>query len=180
MGRADFVVHGVSGALHHLEVVSRCDLPDLLLGGSSAGKRGSEIAHVVLPASRCVEVQKFDRGIARVAEGVDHARRHAHKAAAPVRDFLDGEVYEGRAAIRAFWEYLFEEVWESVRMVEERLVDAGDTVVAMVGFQGVGRSSGAPVDLPIAWTFEFRNGCIARVKINLDRAEALDAVGRAE
>jgi ketosteroid isomerase-like protein len=97
-----------------------------------------------------------------------------------VRDFLDGEVYKGRAAIRAFWEYLFEEVWESVRMVEERLVDAGDTVVAMVRFQGTGRSSGAPVDLPIAWTFEFRNGCIARVKINLDRAEALDAVGRAE
>jgi ketosteroid isomerase-like protein len=52
--------------------------------------------------------------------------------------------------------------------------------VEMVRFQGAGRSSGAPVDLPIAWTFEFRNGCIARVKINLDRAEALDAVGRAE
>jgi hypothetical protein len=29
-----------SAALHDLEVVSRCDLSDLLLGGSSAGKRG--------------------------------------------------------------------------------------------------------------------------------------------
>ena len=42
-----------------------------------------------------------------------------------VRDFLDGEVYKGRAAIRAFWEYLYDDVWETVKMVEERLVDAG-------------------------------------------------------
>jgi ketosteroid isomerase-like protein len=95
-----------------------------------------------------------------------------------VSDFLDGEVYKGRAAIRAFWEYLYEEVWESVKMVEEGLIDAGDTVVAMVRFQGAGRSSGAPVDLPIAWTFEFRRGCIARVKFSLDRTAALEAVGR--
>jgi ketosteroid isomerase-like protein len=97
-----------------------------------------------------------------------------------VSDFLDGEVYKGRAAIRAFWEYLYEEVWESVEMVEEGLIDAGDTVVAMVRFQGAGRSSGAPVDLPIAWTFEFRRGCIARVKFSLDRTAALEAVGRRE
>jgi ketosteroid isomerase-like protein len=97
-----------------------------------------------------------------------------------VSDFLDGQVYRGRAAIRAFWEYLYEEVWEDVEMVEERLVDAGDTVVAMVRFQGAGRSSGAPVDLPIAWTFEFRGGCIARVKFSLDRTAALAAVGLRE
>jgi ketosteroid isomerase-like protein len=94
-----------------------------------------------------------------------------------VRDFLDGEVYKGRAAIRAFWEYLYDDVWETVKMVEERLVDAGDTVVAMVRFQGTGRSSGAPVDLPIAWTFQFRGGCIARVRFSLDRAAALEAAG---
>jgi ketosteroid isomerase-like protein len=97
-----------------------------------------------------------------------------------VSDFLDGQVYRGRAAIRAFWEYLYEEVWEDVEMVEERLVDAGDTVVAMVRFQGAGRSSGAPVDLPIAWTFEFSGGCIARVKFSLDRTAALAAVGLRE
>ena len=97
-----------------------------------------------------------------------------------VRDFFDGEVYTGHAAIRAFWEYLYEDVWESVKMVEERLVEAGDTVVAMVRFQGVGRASGAPVDLPIAWTFEFRNGCIARVRFGLDRAAALEAAGLRE
>jgi ketosteroid isomerase-like protein len=97
-----------------------------------------------------------------------------------VSDFLDGEVYKGRAAIRSFWEYLYEEVWVSVKMVEEGLVDAGDAVVAMVRFQGAGRSSGAPFDLPIAWTFEFRGGCIARVKFSLDRPAALEAVGLRE
>jgi ketosteroid isomerase-like protein len=97
-----------------------------------------------------------------------------------VSDFLDGEVYKGRAAIRAFWKYLYEEVWESVEMVEERLVDAGDSVVAMVRFRGAGRSSGAPVDLPIAWTFEFRRECVARVKLSLDRTAALEAVGLQE
>jgi ketosteroid isomerase-like protein len=97
-----------------------------------------------------------------------------------VSDFLDGQVYRERAAIRAFWEYLYEEVWEDVEMVEERLVDAGDTVVAMVRFRGAGRSSGAPVDLPIAWTFEFCGGCIARVKFSLDRTAALAAVGLRE
>jgi ketosteroid isomerase-like protein len=97
-----------------------------------------------------------------------------------VSDFLDGEVYKGRAAIRAFWKYLYEEVWECVTMVEERLIDAGETVVAMVRFQGAGRSSGAPVDLPIAWTFQFRGGCIARVKFSLDRTAALEKVGLQE
>ncbi len=97
-----------------------------------------------------------------------------------VSAFLDGEVYKGRAAIRTFWESLYEEVWENVTMVEERLIDAGDAVVAMVRFEGAGRSSGAPVALPIAWTFEFRSGCIARVKFSLDRAEALEAVGLRE
>ena len=97
-----------------------------------------------------------------------------------VSDFLDGEVYTGHAAIRAFWRYLYEEVWESVEMVEERLVDGGDTVVAMVRFQGAGRSSGAPFDLPIAWTFEFRGSCVARVKFSLDRTAALEAVGLKE
>jgi ketosteroid isomerase-like protein len=95
-------------------------------------------------------------------------------------DFLDGEVYKGRAAIRAFLEYQYKEVWGSVKMVEERLVDAGDTVVAMVRFKGAGQSSGAPFDLPIAWTFEFRGRCIARVKFSLDRTAALEAVGLKE
>jgi ketosteroid isomerase-like protein len=97
-----------------------------------------------------------------------------------VSDFLDGQVYRGRAAIRAFWEYLYEEVWEDAEMVEDRLVDAGDAVVAMVRFQGAGRSSGAPFDLESAWTFEFRGRCIARATFNLDRTAALEAVGLRE
>src|SRR5829696_2376151 len=71
----------VGGALHDLEVVSRRDPTDLLLGRSSAGKRRGKIAHVVLPASRSVEVQEPDRSVTLVAEGVDNTRGHADKAA---------------------------------------------------------------------------------------------------
>jgi hypothetical protein len=47
------------------------------------------------------EAADFDRGIELLCPDAEW----------DVRDFLDGEVYIGRAAIRAFWEYLFEEVW---------------------------------------------------------------------
>jgi hypothetical protein len=49
-----------SPELHDLEVVSRRDPTDLLLRRSCAGKHRGKIAHVVLPASRSVEVQEPD------------------------------------------------------------------------------------------------------------------------
>jgi ketosteroid isomerase-like protein len=127
--------------------------------------RGMSSANVQL-TRRCLSC--FGAALAKHDSGIELLCPDAEW---DVSDFLDGQ---------AFWEYLYEEVWEDVEMVEERLVDAGDAVVAMVRFRGAGRSSGAPVDLPIAWTFEFRGGCIARVKFSLDRTAALAAVGLRE
>src|ERR1035438_8233366 len=71
-----------SGALlDRLEVVTRRDLTDDVRGEGSSLGRLAEIPHVILPPRRGVEVEEANRPVARVAEGVGHAGRHADERA---------------------------------------------------------------------------------------------------
>ena len=66
-----------SGWLRRLEVVTRGDAANHV-GHERARLRGfREVARVVLPASRCVEVQESNRAVARVGERVQHAGGNA-------------------------------------------------------------------------------------------------------
>src|SRR6476646_5978152 len=57
----------------------------------------------------------------------------------------------------------------------ERLIDAGDNVVAFVRWRGRGPSSGVETELRLAVTTTVLAGKVVRVRFYLDRAEALKA-----
>jgi ketosteroid isomerase-like protein len=83
--------------------------------------------------------------------------------------------YRGRAGVRA----VIEDRTESVDFDQqtERLIDAGDDVVAFLRWRARGRSSGAQGDMRVATVTTFKGGMIIRVRFFLDRAEALKVVG---
>ena len=56
-----------------------------------------------------------------------------------------------------------------------------DRVVALAYQRGIGKGSGAPVDLHFGAVYDFtEEGLLARVQIYLDQADALRAVGLGE
>jgi ketosteroid isomerase-like protein len=55
-----------------------------------------------------------------------------------------------------------------------------ERVLVFVRARATGLGSGAPTDAPIAHELTFRDGLIARIKVYLDRSEALEATGLAE
>jgi ketosteroid isomerase-like protein len=60
----------------------------------------------------------------------------------------------------------------------ERLIDAPhDCVVVLLHQSGVGRASGAPVDLHYGALYELEEGRVVRISLYLDPAEALEAAG---
>ena len=75
----------------------------------------------------------------------------------------------------------FLQPWVSYTIVADELIEAGDSVIAVVRQSGVGRESGLVADLPQqfqVWTF--RASAVIRFEAFRDRAEALNAVGLAE
>jgi ketosteroid isomerase-like protein len=62
----------------------------------------------------------------------------------------------------------------------ERLIDAGDDVVALVRWRARGQSSGAEAEMRLAMVNSLRAGKVVRVRFYLDPAEALAAVGVSE
>jgi ketosteroid isomerase-like protein len=59
----------------------------------------------------------------------------------------------------------------------ERVLDAGESVLAIGTVRGTGTGSGAEVEVPLALLCTFRDGLIIRVEEYLNPDEALEAVG---
>jgi ketosteroid isomerase-like protein len=70
----------------------------------------------------------------------------------------------------------FTDAFEQVEAGVDRIVEAGEQVVALTFVRGRGRVSGAAVGAETAIVFTFREGKVARVELT-DRAEALEAAG---
>jgi ketosteroid isomerase-like protein len=87
-------------------------------------------------------------------------------------------VHRGREAMSRFWDE-WQRVWNLEIDVSETR-DLGDTVVALATMRTTGRASGAEVDRPIGYVFEFEDGLIRHAKAYLTPREALDAVGLAQ
>ena len=85
-------------------------------------------------------------------------------------------VYRGVEPVRRFWrEWLA--AWETVQ-IEYELVDAGDSVVALIDQSMRGRSTG--IDVPIgkyAQIYTFRDGRVVHWKLYMSQADALEAAG---
>ena len=80
---------------------------------------------------------------------------------------------QGFAEFMALWTENFDD-WE-VRLKDVR--GEGDRVVAFAHQHGVGKVSGAPVDMDFAMAFTMRDGQVTDVRAFLDDNEALSAAG---
>jgi len=88
-------------------------------------------------------------------------------------------IYRGADAVRGFWQEWFS-AWETVHFDYE-LIDAGERVLMLVDMQMRGRSTGIEVPLgKFAWISTFRDGFAVHVKLYMNQAEALEAVGIGE
>jgi ketosteroid isomerase-like protein len=96
-----------------------------------------------------------------------------------VSELLDGRVYRGRDAVRAYLDSLRTDVWRDLTMQVEAIAEQDDVVVALVRWHGVGRGSGVPVDMPAGWVATLRDGRVASARLTLDRQRALAAVAAA-
>jgi uncharacterized protein len=90
-----------------------------------------------------------------------------------------GATYTGHAGVRELWSEA-RNVFGDFRNEPERLIDAGDRVVAFVRVCGVGKGSGIEVETRIAHVLTFLEGKVVRVESYGDRDEALRAAGLAD
>jgi ketosteroid isomerase-like protein len=94
----------------------------------------------------------------------------------PARE-LDAGVYRGREGFVDFMR-IWTEDFEKWEFEVERVMDAApDCVVAVLRQRGLGKASGAPVELTHGAVYEFDDGRINRVRLFLDPADALRAAG---
>ena len=80
---------------------------------------------------------------------------------------------EGAMRIRNGWR----DAWDEMQADLEQIVEAGDSVVASVHVTGVGKSSGAKVDVRLHLHFKIRDERIAYIFEHTQRAAALEAAG---
>jgi ketosteroid isomerase-like protein len=84
--------------------------------------------------------------------------------------------YRGHAAVRRGLERMAE-TFADLELVVEELFDVGDQVVGFVRLRGRARTSGVPIDAPVAHVVTFRGDLIAKLEVTAYRDEALRGVG---
>jgi ketosteroid isomerase-like protein len=95
-------------------------------------------------------------------------------------EFPDGDIpYVGQDGVRAYMKR-FLGAWDSLTVAAESLEVAGDTVVVRVRQTGVGRGSGAPVELKYFHLWTFRGGKVIRLESIMHEHDALEAAGLRE
>ena len=93
--------------------------------------------------------------------------------------FVGGQLYRGHAGVRQFLNALGGE-FDEFHAQPENFAEAGDVVVADTRVSGIGKRSGAPVELRFTVVASIREGKIVRVRNFLEREEALEAAGLRE
>jgi ketosteroid isomerase-like protein len=84
-------------------------------------------------------------------------------------------VYRGIDEMRRYWDE-WHEIW-AVRIDVTEIFDLGDTVVALARTRAEGDASGAVLEQPMAYVYQFEDGMARRVRSYIDPDRALDAVG---
>jgi ketosteroid isomerase-like protein len=92
---------------------------------------------------------------------------------------IEGETFLGREGIETYFGRL-DEAWEKFHIHRDRFRDSRDLVVMLGRLEGLGKSSGVPVDSSLGIVFDFRDGAISRIRGYLDHAGALEAAGLSE
>jgi ketosteroid isomerase-like protein len=88
-----------------------------------------------------------------------------------------GGIYLGHAGVQQFYTALQTHLDSRVEM--ERLLDAGDHVVAVGRTVGKARSTGLEFDVPVVHVWRFRDGRVSRFEAYIDNTAMLCALGAA-
>lgn len=89
------------------------------------------------------------------------------------------EVFRGREGIER-WMRMIDEAWAEWRLEPERYLDAGSTVVVLARLIAEGGSSGIHLEREVAHVWTLEQGRAVSIRVYLDQAEALEAVGLSE
>jgi ketosteroid isomerase-like protein len=84
-------------------------------------------------------------------------------------------VYRGLEGMRRYWDE-WHSIWTVTLDVKE-IVDLGDTVLALATTHARGGASGATLQQPVAYVFEFEDRMARWVRSYMEPDRALDAVG---
>jgi ketosteroid isomerase-like protein len=131
---------------------------------------------------RAYSVMKGTRLYTSLSAGQTHYDEYFHPDAeiVPPAMYPDIEVSytgaEGFDRLARQWE----EAFDGFRFEAERFFDAGDQVLVFARTFGTGKQSGAAVEIPTAHLYTLRDGRATRLKIFLDRTQALKAAGLEE
>ena len=88
----------------------------------------------------------------------------------------DPQVYRGHEGVlRSLG--VSQAAFEGLDLVPEEFLDAGDRVIVVFRFQGIGRGSGVPIDERLAHLWTIRDGRAVRMTVHSGRDEALNAAG---
>ena len=117
-------------------------------------------------------LEAFNRGDLDAALQFAHPEVEWHDAP----DMPDAGTYRGHAAVKKRWEAMHDAL-DGFYAKPERLLDAGDRVVAFLRVGGTGRGSGITVDRKVAHVWTIRDGKGIRVDVYTDRTEALEVAG---
>ncbi|MDX6616298.1 MAG: SnoaL-like polyketide cyclase [Solirubrobacterales bacterium] len=109
----------------------------------------------------------------------ESAREAYHPDVVMIQPVIDSRVTHGLSAMEEANE-AWRRSWQDYRMEFEEAFDAGDSVVAIVRQHGVGKDTGAQVELLTYGVFRLRNSKIIRVEFFDSKTAALDAAGLSE
>ncbi len=133
-----------------------------------------------MPRENVEVMQRFHDAFNRRDVDAFLALMHPDVELVPITARLEGTVYRGHAAVRAFLES-FDEDWEVFETVPDEFQDFGDCVMSLGTWKSRGRASGLDLNAhPAAWVAWIRDGKIIRQETFTDRAEAREAVGLTE
>jgi ketosteroid isomerase-like protein len=88
-------------------------------------------------------------------------------------------VYRGPEEIMGFFKERGD-AWSRVEMFETEIIDAGDLVVRVGGFRGIGEYTGLDLSAEGASVWTFEEGKPVSMRLYQNKAEALEAAGLAE
>jgi ketosteroid isomerase-like protein len=92
----------------------------------------------------------------------------------------DFEIVHGWEGLRER-ERIFFDAWVDLALEPVEFIDAGgNAAIAVIAISGRGRGSGAPLDTPVFFVYEIRDGRFVRDQTFTSRAEALEAAGLSE
>jgi ketosteroid isomerase-like protein len=141
-------------------------------GRATSAELPPDVVERIRASNRAWHRRDIDGAVAPYSEEIEWDTRDA---------FLDGRVYRGGDAFRAYCEEVLDRWGDEHRLEIEEILGVEDTATVVVRFQMTGRSqSGVPIDTPWAHVLDFDRGEIVRARNFGSFDAALEHVGPAK